>query len=257
MATTKVQELRAQSSTELENSVLSYIAQGYSVSNRTDDSVTLFKKKEFNILWAIIGFFLCWIPLIIYAIVYSQQSDEMIIIRLGQAPAIAWSQDRLWWSDDGTNWHDAASEIPVGVPVSDDRHLWWDGTTWCPVPAAVAAALPAAPPAPVQGLAGSSAPPPPAAAAAPPPPPPDNLADASPPAPPPPAADPPPTVSAPPPPPSPPEPPSSPPEPPSAAGAPPPPPAEAPTVTSAPPPPPAETGAPPDEPPADVASGDQ
>ena len=118
------------------------------VQNRTEASVTMFKKKEFNVLWAIIGFFACWIPLIIYAIVYSQQSDETVVIRVGGFTAVSWSADRKWWSNDGTNWHDAVPQMPSGATLSDDGHYWWDGSAWCLVPAGAAPAIgaPAPPP---------------------------------------------------------------------------------------------------------------
>jgi hypothetical protein len=175
---TKVQEIHVQSAVELENSVLSYIAQGFAVSNRTEDSVTLFKKKEFNILWAIIGFFLCWIPLIIYAITYSNESDQMIVIRVGHARVLTWSEDRKWWSDDGATWHDASGEMPVGATLSDDKLFWWDGTVWCPVPLSEQAQItppvapPPPPPPPVQEAAPAvepdlPAPPPPPISATP------------------------------------------------------------------------------------------
>jgi hypothetical protein len=166
VATTKVQEIHVRTAQELENSILSYIAQGYAVSNRTDETVTLFKKKEFNVLWAIIGFFLCAIPLLIYAIMYSQESDQMIVIRIGQAPAISWTDDRKWWSSDGANWHDAATEIPPGATRSDDQQFWWDGTVWCPMPVGVQAQLESPPPPdaqpdpPVAGGSTDSTPPP-------------------------------------------------------------------------------------------------
>ena len=58
---------------ELESAIMSYIAQGFTLQNRTPAAVTMFKKKEFNILWAVIGFFLCILPLLIYCIVYATQ----------------------------------------------------------------------------------------------------------------------------------------------------------------------------------------
>jgi hypothetical protein len=151
----QVQQINVPSKDDLENTVSSYIAQGFVVSNRTTDSVTLFKKKEFNVLWAVIGFFLCLLPLIVYCIVYATQSDQMIVIRVGAVtgPAqvgsgdLTWSEDRQWWWD-GTNWRDAAAELPPGAQLSDDQDSWWDGSSWRPVPTRAQAAQPAPPPPP-------------------------------------------------------------------------------------------------------------
>lgn len=151
----KVQQINVASPTELENTVLSYIAQGFVVSNRSPDKVTLFKKKEFNVVWAIIGFFLCLIPLLIYCIVYASQDDEMIVITVGAAATTAqlngggltWSEDRAWWWN-GTKWCDASSEMPPNVQLSEDKKSWWDGKTWRPVQSETHAthAAPASPP---------------------------------------------------------------------------------------------------------------
>jgi hypothetical protein len=132
-----VRQIDVASEQQLESTISSYIAQGYVVSNRSADSVTLFKKNEFNILWAVIGFFLCLLPLIVYCIVYATQSDEMIIVKLrtGSDAAeltpggLTWSEDREWWWD-GRQWRDALREIPPGAVLSEDGASWWDGETW-------------------------------------------------------------------------------------------------------------------------------
>lgn len=128
-----VQQVLVSSRPEVENAIQSFIAQGYTVQSQTEDSVTMFKKKEFNILWAVIGFFLCLIPLLIYCIVYASESDKMVVIRLGQAAGMAPNRrsgdGRFFW--DGAIWRDAASAgLPTHAPVSDDGNQWWDGFTW-------------------------------------------------------------------------------------------------------------------------------
>jgi hypothetical protein len=139
-----VQQVNVNSSEELESAIMSYIAQGFTVSNRSAESVTLFKKKEFNILWAVIGFFLCLLPLIVYCIVYATQSDQMVVIKVGSGPAavtsgfdaatgVTWSEDRQWWWD-GSRWRDTHVELPPDAMVSDDGHNWWDGVAWRAVP---------------------------------------------------------------------------------------------------------------------------
>lgn len=100
--------------------ITGYIAQGYNVANRTPTSVTLIKRKQFSILWAVIGFVLCLLPLLIYLIVYAAESDQMVVITLMGAqpahPAIA-----------------AAGTIPLNAPRSPDGQYWWDGQQWRPV----------------------------------------------------------------------------------------------------------------------------
>jgi hypothetical protein len=80
---TQIRRVTVPTQPELQQAVQSYIAQGFSVQQQTDDSVTMFKKKEFSILWAVVGFVLCIIPLLIYLIVYASESDEMVIINIG------------------------------------------------------------------------------------------------------------------------------------------------------------------------------
>src|SRR2546421_8733572 len=74
---------------QMQQAIMSYVAQGFVVATQTEDATTLFKKKEFNIIWAVIGFFLCVLPLLIYCIVYATQKDQMVVIRVDpSAPAM-------------------------------------------------------------------------------------------------------------------------------------------------------------------------
>jgi len=137
-----VQQVNVASPSELEGTITSYIAQGFVVSSRTPEAVTLFRKKEFNVIWAVIGFFLCLLPLLVYCIVYLTQNDEMVIVKLAPASRAAvesggdevtWSEDREWWWD-GSGWRDTRIELPPGAVISEDKRTWWDGTEWRPVP---------------------------------------------------------------------------------------------------------------------------
>jgi hypothetical protein len=149
---------------------MGYIAQGFSVANKTPNSVTLVKRKEFSILWAVIGFLVCLLPLLIYLIVYASESDQMVIISLagtqpagaasgyltgapsaylGGAPSGALTPPRspdgnYWW--DGQQWRPISelSGVPSGQlggapsgaltpPRSPDGNYWWDGQQWRPI----------------------------------------------------------------------------------------------------------------------------
>jgi hypothetical protein len=124
----------------LDSAITSYIAQGFTVQNRGEEFAVLFKKKEFNALWAVIGFFLCLLPLLIYLIVYTTQKDQLVEIRIGASqPQIHWSEDReQWW--DGETWHRISQQLPPDTQVSPDGAHFWDGASWRAMPAG---ALPA------------------------------------------------------------------------------------------------------------------
>jgi hypothetical protein len=121
-----VTAVRVGSENEMEMAIASYISQGFVLSNRSPSGATMFKKKEFSILWLVVGFVLCVVPLLIYLIVYASQSDKMVQIQL--VPA---SQAQL-----------PASATQVGMR-SEDGQWWWDGNAWQPVgqPTPVAEAI--------------------------------------------------------------------------------------------------------------------
>ncbi len=143
---TSVQTVVVATEQQVEPVVTGYIAQGFTVQSRTADSVTLFKKKEFSILWLVIGLLLCVIPLLVYLVQYSREEDKMVIIKVASggelaAPAttlpavdqLTWSPDRnQWW--DGAAWQDATRTIPPNAAYSDDKLHWWDGVAWRAVP---------------------------------------------------------------------------------------------------------------------------
>lgn len=117
----------------LETTITGYIARGFVVQQRGDDFAVLFKAKEFQIVWAIVGFLLCLIPLLVYLIVYALQTDQAVEIRV-TAPAVQWSDDRtLWW--DGVAWRSLADDgPPPGCVLSDDGRYFLDAGQWRPVP---------------------------------------------------------------------------------------------------------------------------
>jgi hypothetical protein len=125
-----VSALRVTSESAMEMAISSYIAKGFVMANRTPTGATMFKKKEFSILYLVVGFFLCVIPLLIYLIVYSFERDQMVQIQLVSAT----TQPQL----------QATSAQMVGTR-SADGHWWWDGAAWQPVPQQTPPATPSLP----------------------------------------------------------------------------------------------------------------
>lgn len=74
-----IQKVFVSNQNEVDPAITGYLAQGFVVANRTPTTVTLQKKKEFKILWAVIGFLLCVLPLFVYLIIYSIQADVEIV----------------------------------------------------------------------------------------------------------------------------------------------------------------------------------
>lgn len=118
---TATMSLQANTPQEMESIITSYIAQGFVIANRSPVSVTLMKRKEFSVLWTVIGFLLCLLPLLVYLIVYAAQSDQMILINLvnGQQPMEQYGGPQLL--------------APATAPRSPDGNYWWDGLVWQPV----------------------------------------------------------------------------------------------------------------------------
>jgi hypothetical protein len=76
----KIQRVSVSSIAEMEMAITTYGAQGFDVLNKTANSVTLVKRKRFNVIWSVIGFLLCVVPLLIYIVIYMLQSDVIIEI---------------------------------------------------------------------------------------------------------------------------------------------------------------------------------
>lgn len=123
----------------MDSAITSYIAQGFTVQNRGEDFAVLFKKKEFSVLWAVVGLVLCLLPLLVYLIVYATQKDQLVEIRVAASqPQIHWSEDReQWW--DGEAWHHVSRRLPPETQVSPDGAHFWDGASWRAMPAGAAA----------------------------------------------------------------------------------------------------------------------
>ena len=119
----QVQWVQVTAPDQLHQAVSSYIVQGYTVANQTPTSATMMKKKEFSILWLVVGLILCVVPLLVYLIIYATQSDSVIEIRLVSEAALG----------------GAGATLPIGgssaghgsnVQMSEDGRYWWDGTAW-------------------------------------------------------------------------------------------------------------------------------
>jgi len=76
----QIERVVVDSVASMEQAITSYITQGFSVVNKTPTSVTLLKRKQFSIMWAVIGFIICVLPLLIYLLVYASQSDQVVEI---------------------------------------------------------------------------------------------------------------------------------------------------------------------------------
>jgi hypothetical protein len=118
----------------LEQAIAGYLAQGFTVVNRAAGMATLRQPKQFNLGLAILGFLFCGVGLLVYLIVYSTQSDQVVELRVGGPESrVTFSGDGRWWWD-GQRWQDTEVAVPPGVRRSDDGAHWWDGTQWRPVP---------------------------------------------------------------------------------------------------------------------------
>lgn len=134
----------------LDSAITSYIAQGFTVQNAGEDFVVLLKKKEFSVLWAVVGLVLCILPLLVYLVVYATQKDQLVEIRIAASqPQIHWSEDReQWW--DGETWHHISRQLPPDVQVSPDGAHFWDGVSWRAMPAEASLTAPDTTPAPAE-----------------------------------------------------------------------------------------------------------
>ena len=114
------------SAEELQQRTLTYIAQGYTVVTQTPTAVVLIKKKEINWLWVALGMW-CIVPLIVYMIKYSRQTDSVVEIRIVAQPA---GQHGAGAVPGAMGSALAPPEDPSRPQLSSDGTMWWDGTQW-------------------------------------------------------------------------------------------------------------------------------
>jgi hypothetical protein len=74
-----VKQVTVNSKEALNLATTTYLAKGFVVASSTPEKVVLQKKKEFKILWAVLGFLFCLLPLLIYIVVYATQPDVEIV----------------------------------------------------------------------------------------------------------------------------------------------------------------------------------
>jgi hypothetical protein len=110
---------------ELESTMTSYVAQGFTVQLQTDTSITMIKKKELNMVWLIVGILLCFIPLIIELIRYSRAEDQVVVIKLQASPEV-----KLEAPGGEARIPSQTNAPPV---VSEDGKSYWDGQKWQPI----------------------------------------------------------------------------------------------------------------------------
>lgn len=117
---TNVRYLTVNSDPELTRAIADFTIQGFVVASREPGQVTLRKDKEFSTLWAVVGFFVCLLPFLIYLIVYAAQKDEIVVIQVQP--------------HQGSRTLQFTGSIN-GNPrqYSPDGNYWWDGAAWQPV----------------------------------------------------------------------------------------------------------------------------
>lgn len=74
-----INKVYVDSADSMESALTGYVAQGFSVVNKTATKITLQKKKEFSIMWAVLGFMVCVLPLLIYLIIYSTKPAVEVV----------------------------------------------------------------------------------------------------------------------------------------------------------------------------------
>lgn len=82
---TQTQYVAVESAEALGRSIDHYVVQGYAVQQRTATGATLLKPKQLNVPIVVVSALLCIIPLVVYLIVFANQSDQVVVISVGPA----------------------------------------------------------------------------------------------------------------------------------------------------------------------------
>jgi hypothetical protein len=122
--------IQVSSQEELSRTTAIYVSQGFQVLVQSPTSVSLIKRKEFNIVYAVLGFLLCTIPLFIYLIYYANQKDRVVEIRFAHpSPGITARPPEPTGSAVLEGRPPSGAGI-VPPQLSPDGTHWWDGTQW-------------------------------------------------------------------------------------------------------------------------------
>jgi hypothetical protein len=72
----------------LQAAVMDHLADGYVLRASTAHDAYLYKAKRFEMVWALIGFALCVVPLVIYLFVFLLQQDQAVhlVVQLPPPP---------------------------------------------------------------------------------------------------------------------------------------------------------------------------
>jgi hypothetical protein len=121
--------IQVSSKEELSQKVSMYLSQGFQIMVQSPTSVSLIKRKEFEMKWAVLGFLLCTIPLFIYLIYYANQNDRVVEIRLvSPGPVGTYTPESS--SPASTEAAAAPGGSTAPPQLSPDGTHWWDGTQW-------------------------------------------------------------------------------------------------------------------------------
>ena len=80
----EMKDLTVNTQSDMDNYICSYIAQGFMIAHKTEESVTLTKKKEFNWVLAGVAFLCMFVGLFVYLAYYNSKKDEFLTIKLIQ-----------------------------------------------------------------------------------------------------------------------------------------------------------------------------
>jgi hypothetical protein len=85
---TETRTLTVHDRAELDSTVTGYISQGFVVAQQTEMSVTMFKKRSFDIGKYFRGLIMCIVPGVLYLLRYTGEKNEMVIINIEPTPAV-------------------------------------------------------------------------------------------------------------------------------------------------------------------------